>query len=185
MVQKDTTEVTLIREQLKGALDVLEGTMEGVTPEQARWNPPGRAIPIGAQYAHVVFGQDGVISGLIKQEAPLFATAWAGKTGASEPPPGPDPKAPGFPDWSGWSRKVQLDLPALRQYARAVNAATDQYLAGLGDADLQRSVDLSVLGLPPMPVKRVLSLAVIGNALTHCGEISCLKGLQGAKGYPF
>jgi len=23
------------------------------------------------------------------------------------------------------------------------------------------------------------------NAAAHCGEIACLKGLQGAKGYPF
>ena len=25
---------------------------------------------------------------------------------------------------------------------------------------------------------------VVGNGFTHCGEISCLKGLQGKRGYP-
>ncbi len=25
---------------------------------------------------------------------------------------------------------------------------------------------------------------IVGNGFTHCGEISCLKGLQGKRGYP-
>ena len=80
---------------------------------------------------------------------------------------------------------MKIDLASLRSYAREVYAATDAYLVSLTDADLARAVDLSALGLGRMPVKQLVLLALLGNALTHCGEISCLKGLQGAKGYPF
>ncbi len=36
-----------------------------------------------------------------------------------------------------------------------------------------------------MKVADALSNALIGNNLAHTGEISALKGLQGAKGYQF
>jgi hypothetical protein len=36
-----------------------------------------------------------------------------------------------------------------------------------------------------MTVYDVLSNFLVGNTLAHTGEISALKGLQGAKGYPF
>jgi len=35
-----------------------------------------------------------------------------------------------------------------------------------------------------MASAQLLAAGVLGNCLTHCGEISCLKGLQGLKGYP-
>lgn len=179
------TEAALLREHLQSAVRLVEGTMEGVSAQQAHWAPPGSANPIGANYAHILLGQDGVISARLKGGAPLFATTWAGKTGVSELPPQADPARPGFPDWSSWARRVKVDLPALREYAKAVYATSDAYLASLTDEDLRRSIDLSALGIGKMTVKQLLMGGVIGNALTHCGEISCLKGLQGSKGYPF
>src|SRR3990172_1589600 len=118
--------ISLLREQLKTVHEILEGTMADVTPEQAHWTPPGVALPIGATYAHVIVSEDGVVNGMFRGGAPLFAAAWAGKTGLSELPPPFDPKKPGFPDWSGWSRKVKVDLPALNAYAQAVYAASGQ-----------------------------------------------------------
>ncbi|MBI4269555.1 MAG: DinB family protein [Candidatus Rokubacteria bacterium] len=185
MAGDESKGVSLLREHYQAAIQLLEGTMEGVTPEQAHWVPPGTAHPIGANYAHVVVGQDLLVNGRLKDGTPLFAGTRAGRTGLNELPPRPDPAKPGFPDWSRWARQVKIDLGGLRSYAREVYAATDAYLASLTDADLTRTVDLSALGLGQMPVKQLLLRALLGNTLTHCGEISCLKGLQGSKGYPF
>ena len=185
MAANERTAASLLREHFQAAVQLLEGTMEGVTPAQAHWVPAGAANPIGANYAHVVVGQDLLVNGRLKNGTPLFASAWAGKIGLSELPPRPDPAKPGFPNWSTWARQVKIDLPALRSYAGAVYAATDAYLASLTDADLAHAVDLSALGLGQMPVKQLLLRALLGNTLTHCGEISCLKGLQGVKGYQF
>src|SRR4030067_1071044 len=97
--------ISLLREQLKTVHEILEGTMADVTPEQAHWTPPGVALPIGATYAHVIVSEDGGVNGEFRGGAPLFAAAWAGKTGLSELPPSFDPKKPGFPDWGGGGRR--------------------------------------------------------------------------------
>jgi hypothetical protein len=185
MPAKDNKVISFFREELRAAHQLLEGTIEGVTQEQAHWTPPGIALPIGPTYAHIVLSEDGTLNGMLKGSAPLFASSWAGKTGVSELPPPPNPKAPGFPDWSGWSRRVKVDLAKLRQYSKSVYAATDDYLASLSDEDLKRPVSLAALGLGESTLGYVLVNGVLGNALAHSGEISCLKGLQGKRGYPF
>ena len=177
--------VSLLREQIQAAHQLVEGTIANVTPEQAHWVPPGIAVPLGATYVHIVISEDGTVNGLLKGGAPLFASTWTGKIGVSELPPMMNPQKVGFPDWSGWSRRVRVDLEALRQYAKAVYAATDGYLASLKDKDLSRSVDLSALGLGKSTVGYVLINGILGNAFSHGGEISCLKGLQGVRGYLF
>ncbi|MCH6565729.1 MAG: DinB family protein [Proteobacteria bacterium] len=130
---------TLLREQFKSAHGILEGTMQDVTEEQAQWSPPGKAIPLGATYAHAVMSEDAMLNGMVKGAAPLFATTFAGKTGLGENPPAPDQP------WETWSRSVKIDLGALRAYAKAVYASTDEYLGSAGDDELAREMDLSGL----------------------------------------
>ena len=171
--------VTLLRELVQDARGFLEETLKDVTPQQAKWQPAGKVMPISAQYAHVIMSQDMGLHGMLKGSAPLAAGSWAGKTGLSEPPP----MGPGAP-LDEWASRVQIDLPALRQYAQAVYAASDEYLVSLTDDDLDRPLDLSAVGLGQQTVAYVLNAGFIANVHLHCGEISCAKGLQGAKGYP-
>ena len=173
-----------IQAQLQGAHEVLEGTMADVTAEQAHWTPPGVANPLGATYAHILTTEDSIINGIIKGGAPLFASDMAGRVGISEPPPGPSPDSPGLPDWAEWSRSVEVDLTAMRNYAQAVYAATGEYLSSASDAELNRSIDLSAIGLDERTVGQLCGI-LLSNAQWHTGEIACLKGIQGAKGYPF
>jgi len=174
--------VALLRDQVKEAIQWLEGVTADLTPEDAHWKPPGTALPAGAVYAHAVTAMDAVVNAILKGGAPLFAAEWAGKTGLSELPPGPDPAKPGMPDWTAWSRSVKIDLAIHRRYAKAVQAAIDDYLATLSDADLGRPIDLSALGFGRVTVEFLLNNAVLGHAFSHGGEIACLKGLRGKKG---
>ena len=144
--------------------------------EQAQWQPGGRALPAGAHYGHAVVTEDRIIQGMLRGATPLAAGDWAERTGLSDvPPPGSD--------WGEWARQVQVDLPRLRAYAQAVYAATDAWLATLSMADLQREMDFSALGVGRQPMSFLVNVTLL-NAVAHCGEISCLKGLQGEKGYP-
>jgi hypothetical protein len=171
----------MLRAQMKGAHDILEGTMQDVTAEEAHWAPPGIANPLGATYAHLLLGEDMLMHGMVMGgKPPLFATSWAGKTGISEMPPSP---AEGTLD--KWSRSVQVDLAALREYAKAVYAETDEYLASLDGAALDKPLDLSRFGMGQQTIGFFIGNLLVGHVNNHCGEISCLKGLQGAKGYPF
>ena len=111
----------------------------------------------------------------------MYLTAWAEKTGLSAPPPRPG----GNGSWDEWARSVKIDLAALRQYAQAVYAATDQFVASLDADALAKPLDLSALGIGQTTVGAFVCGIVLQHANHHCGEIACLKGLQGAKGYPF
>jgi hypothetical protein len=80
---------------------------------------------------------------------------------------------------------VKVQLPALRKYAEAVYASTDQYLASLKPADLDRVMDLSDMGMGQRSLAWALGRGLLGIMDDKTGEISVLKGLQGAKAYPF
>jgi hypothetical protein len=172
------TAIEMYRSLLRTAHEALEGTMAGLTPEQASWDPPGNAHSIAANYVHVVGSEDFAIHRLLLGQEPLAASRWAGRMGVSEMPP----LGPGG-DLKTWSRRATVDLPALQRYGQAVYAATDAYLGSLGPEALARPVDLTAVGFGQQTVLFVLA-AVVVNASMHCGEISCLKGLQGLKGYP-
>lgn len=179
----DTTQ--LLREQLHQAHAFLASAVANVTEEQAHWIPPGLANPLGATYAHVLFGEDAFVANLAGRQ-PLFATGWAGRTGVREAPPlaAAGSVFPLAPEWFDWGRQVRVDLPALRRYDQAVQQSTDRYLAQLQDDDLAITLDLSEVGFGQPALSWVLSAGLVGHALAHWGEIVCLKGLQGERGFP-
>lgn len=168
--------ISALREDIKWANELLEMVMADVTPEQAHWQPPGIANPLGAIYAHAVFDEDAVINGMLQDGAPLFASTWSGKTGVDNPQMQLDLE---------WARGLIVDLAAMRQYAQAVYAAADAYVASLTEDDLDREIDLSGFGLGQRSLGWVLVALVASHVNNMAGEASCLKGLQGAKGYPF
>ncbi len=164
------------RQALKWGFEILHLVVADLTTEQAHWQPPGIAHPAGAQYAHAIVAADAIALGVLMGGAPLFASSWAGKTGVSQPQPQATQE---------WARTVQVDLPALHAYAAAVAAAADAFVAGLSESDLDRQIDLSAVGLGQRSLDWVLSALIAGHLNNMAGEISALKGLQGAKGYPF
>ena len=156
---------------------MLEGTMQDVTSEQAHWIPGGKALAAGATYAHITLAEDFFLNMTVGRQ-PLATTAFAGKMGLSEPHPTGG-------DWEAWAQSVKIDLPTLREYAGAVFKSTEEYASSLKAEDLDREIDLTSSGLGKQTLGSFISLIAIVHPSSHCGEISCLKGLQGAKGYPF
>jgi hypothetical protein len=57
MPAKKDAAISLLREQLQDARQLLEGTMADVTQREAQWFPPGLANPLGATYAHIVISE--------------------------------------------------------------------------------------------------------------------------------
>lgn len=173
--------LTLLQIQLQHAREWMADTVAGATDDMAHWTPPGIANPLGATYAHLVVSEDMIVNGLLKQSSPLFATSWAGRTGLSESMPLPGPE---WEDYGSWARRVQIDLAALRDYEQAVQDNTDEYLNTLSADDLDMAVDLTSLGFGEVTVGWIIGRLLIGHIDNECGEISCLKGLQGVRGYP-
>jgi hypothetical protein len=168
--------LTVLREGIEWGHQLVEMVMADVTPEQAHLQPGGSAHSIAAIYAHAVLAEDGVINGLLRGAPPLFAGEWAATCGVPAPNMALSPE---------WSRALRVDLDALRRYSQAVNAATRSYLDTLAPAGLDEMRDLSAQGLGRRSVGWMLNALVAGHLNNMAGELSCLKGLQGLKGYPF
>lgn len=175
--------VRYIKGQLKSAHEFLEGAMKDVTDAHMDYHPEGTALPVGAQYAHTILSEDYLVHGMLKGESPLSAGEWSDKTGLSALMPAWDA------DWEKnnreWARSVQIDLPKLREYAQAVYAATDTYLNSQTDTTLMEEIDMSSMGMGKVSRAWFLGRIVIGHCDNLTGEIAAIKGVQGAKGYPF
>lgn len=170
--------VGLLRLQFKSAHATQEGTMTGVVPDTAHFRDTGKAIPVGAAYAHSVWGEDMAVSTMLAMKEPLYKSQ---ETGLSEP-------MPDLKNWDkheAWYKSVKVDLPKLKKYAQKVYQATDEYLASLKDADLDREMDLSIMGMGKQTLAFVISNFIVLHIANLTGEISAAKGLQGLKGYPF
>ena len=168
--------VTLLRQQIRSAHEIVEGTVADLTSEQAHWAPAGKANRAGPLFAHLAAGED-LFLNMVTGRQPLAMGAYAGKTGASEPHP--------MGSYDEWAQRVKVDLPQLREYVQAVFQNTEEYVASLQPEDLDNELDLTSSGLGKMSLGAFITLAAVIHTSNHIGEISCLKGLQGAKGYPF
>lgn len=170
--------IALYRSLLRNAHEFLEGTVADVTPAQFGWDPPGTAFSIAANYAHALTSEDFGVHQLPLGKDLLATTDWAGAFGAGGVPP----LGPGG-DLKTWSRTATVDLATLRRYGEAVHAATDRFLASLTPEDLTRPLDLTRAGFGQQSWLFILT-ALLANVSLHTGEISCLKGQQGGRGYP-
>jgi hypothetical protein len=168
--------VELTQFSLGNAFGILAQVTADLTQEQADWTPPGIANPIGALYWHTVSSVDQIVHGWGMGQAPLSQRAgWQEKVLLASAPEGEkDPLAQ--------MRAIRVELPALHEYAQAVAEAAQGWLASLMPADLERKIDTPI---GELELGQMLETFVIWHINAHCGEISALKGCQGARGYPF
>lgn len=169
--------IEVLRNQINASHEIVEGTVADLTPELCDAPASGKAHPIGATYAHILTAEDFIINMLCRGQQPLMMGDWAGKTGASEPPPGPGG------DTYAWATTVKVDLEQAREYAKAVYKNTDEYLNSLSEADLGEEKEIPGFGKNPLVY--YLGLGALIHPANHVGEISALKGALGARGYPF
>jgi hypothetical protein len=173
VMSNNQSAVNLLRDQYKQSFNWLQGTMQGVTDEVANRVLGERVATIAGHVAHTVTGADFMLVAAVAGKAPLMMSTFQGKSGISEPPPQ-------GADWLAWGQRVKLDLSAFHEYAVAVFNAVDEYLASISDADLQEEVETPFGKETKARWFNIMEL----NTYSHTGEIACLKGLQGLKGYP-
>jgi hypothetical protein len=168
--------VALLKDQIKQAHGVVEGTVGDLTSEQLAWKPGGNAHPTAGLLMHLIAGEDMFLKMMTGQQ-PLAMGAYSGKTGASEPHP--------MGNYGEWAGRVQVDLPQTLDYMQAVFKSTEDYLDTLKPEDLDKEVDLTSAGLGKMTLGGFITMIAVIHPSNHIGEISCMKGQQGAKGYAF
>jgi hypothetical protein len=170
--------VELLQHSLGSAFGILGQVTADLTQEQADWQPPGIANPIGATYWHAVSGADDVVYRWALGQEPLRQRkGWDDRVFTNLVP---EPEHGG--DYLAFMRAIRVDLPALHEYARVVAEALQAWFGSLTPEDLERSIDTPI---GPYTLAQMLDLFVVWHINAHCGEISALKGCQGARGYPF
>jgi hypothetical protein len=148
----------------------LESIVGDVTAEQALWQPPGRANTIAETYAHIVRNIDEDINHWLFRRPMLNEGPWKGRTGL-------------VPGRSDWEQGSDIDWPALRAFGRAMGDFAIEAVDALAEDDLARVTDLSTPDIAVWHGSDIIRLTVCIHVRLHGGEIACLKGIQGAKGY--
>lgn len=168
--------ISILRDELKQAHDILEQAVAGLTLEQLHHRADGATIcSIATIYAHAVMTEDYLMNGQVLRRAPLFAReCWAPKVGIEMTPFGGD--------YAAWLETLPaVDFAALRHYADRVYADSDCCLAGLSEDDLDRTVTF----VDEMPLGSFVAQVIAWHAVHHGGEVCALKGVLGGKGLPF
>lgn len=175
------TAIQLIKDQLKEAHGMFTETVADIKDDHLHKNPGGKAFPLGSLYAHLLYSEDMIVQSMLQGKTPLYMTAWKGKTGGSDLMPPWDEK------WVEshilWGKKIKINLKQMHKYGKAVFSATEKYVNSLKEKDLERVVDLGNMG--KKTVAYLLTGFVIAHTNSLTGEISAIKGINGAKGYPF
>ena len=170
--------VELTQYSLDNAFDILAQVVGDLTQEQADWPPPGCANPIGASYWHAVSGADEVVCRWVLRQEPLnLRDDWRQRALTVS---APEPE--GGEGWLAWMQTVRVDLPVLHEYAKATAAMLKAWLSLLTPDDLDCKINTPI---GEYSLAQVVEIFITWHINAHCGEISALKGCQGAKGYPF
>jgi hypothetical protein len=159
-----------LRWEARASYEWLDSIVSDISPQQATWQPPGRANTIASTYAHIVRNADEDLNQRFLRRPLLSDGPWRGRTGL---PPGP----------CEWDPGVSIDWLALREYGRAIADFVVETVDSLTEEDLRRTVDLSTPDRAVWLGIDIVRLTVGRHVSMHGGEIACLKGLQGAKGY--
>lgn len=125
--------------------------------------------PAGAILVHAVLVEDYFVQGTCNGGPPLAETGgWSAKTGVE------------FTETSfqtdDWGDRVRLDVARFMPYVEAVFARSEEFLASLSDADLDREIQA---GPQLVPMGHFLSTIAPLHFLTHLGEVTALSGFMG------
>ncbi len=162
------------QQQFATALGLADVAGFELTQEQFDWAPPGTANTISAVMLHALGTEDYFIQAAIQGRPRLWESGgWAERIGVAELP------GPGQ-SWDEFKSRP-TPLEPVVAYGRAVRESTNAYLAGLTDAELAREIEL---GGRPRTIAEALTIILLHTSF-HGGEISTLKGVQGARGIPF
>jgi uncharacterized damage-inducible protein DinB len=164
----------LLREQFKTIHQFMDMTVADCTPEVANKKEDSWTISkIGSLYAHVYLDEDMFVQAMGRGGPTLLQSdGWSEKLGISDP----------SPMQNEVSADYHVDLDVFREYAKAVAAATNDFLANATEEQLTKEVDTPVGKQQFLPFFSNIGLTHVAG---HWGEIAALKGVQGVKGLPF
>jgi hypothetical protein len=168
----------LLTSQLKESHEGFLATVEGMTDDQANFQPNGTALSVAAVWVHLVESEDMFLSAITGQST-LESSQAADQLGFSTPQP-TENWAEAYPKWA---EEVRVQIDPLTAFTKQVFEASEAFIEKLSPEDLEITKDLGPMGAPT--VEHIISAYLIGHCFSITGEVSAVKGVQGLKGYPW
>jgi len=164
--------VDAIRHEARDSYEWLERIVSDVSPEQAGWSPPGSANSIAVNYAHIVVNTDVDVTRYFHGKTPLLeAGGWIERLGLN-------PRK-----LDDMDATIGLDWTLLHEYGLLVQQQIQEQADALTQADLDRSFQMIPESLGIWKGYDIYALHIGRHVWMHGGEIACIKGLQGLRGY--
>ena len=166
--------IEFIKGSVHGAYHQADDVIKDTTVEMFNWVPAGTANPISAIFVHFLSSEDFFIQTRLRNVPQIWeAGGWSKKTRVL--------KIPGYGDnWSEFKHK-KIEIEPVLAYQKEIRESTEDYLETLTPSELEREVDFAG---GKQPITTILGL-LARHIVFHSGEISTLKGIQGAKGLPY
>jgi DinB family protein len=160
--------------------------VQGVTPEQLRWQPEGHDTSMIFALWHAYRAADELVHGMVIQRPSVFASqGWSERL--------PVEKMGVTPFGNGASREqigaIDLKVDDMLAYAKEVGAGINAYLASISDEQAAEEIALPFFtgvyqGVDRMSRAETIAFFAIGHTSEHLGELQFIKGLLGMKGAP-
>jgi hypothetical protein len=160
--------------------------VQGLSPEQLRWQPEGHDTSINFAIWHTYRAADELCHSLALQRPSVHAAGnWSTRLPVAE--------TGGSPFGNGLSREqigaLDFDIKELLAYAKAVGESLGTWIASATEAEAAEEVALPFFaktypGYDRLSKAEVITFFAIGHTAEHLGEVQFVKGLMGLKGAP-
>lgn len=149
-----------------------DSALEGLTPDQVNWLPPGKTLSIGFNAWHVFRTQDNITNFVFRRQTPIWMEkGYVDRFGLPKVEQGTGMDM-------DTARALSIsDVGLLREYGQTVGKDCLEYLKNV-DLEALNQVQM-VKPLGEMPQWRVFRQVVMTHGFMHLGEINALKGQQG------
>ena len=159
----------IIRMAMDEYMDELRTALDGLTPQERRFQPSPEAHHVDFTVWHMARVEDNWINRFGRGGEPLWtADGWAARMGIPEEDSG-----------SGYDAQQVADLPVfdideMMAYYDAVRRSAYSFLDGLSEDDLDTGPDPE---RPEYTIGRMFSHVIVEES-QHVGQVAYLRGLQ-------
>ncbi|MEE8399038.1 MAG: DinB family protein, partial [Desulfobacterales bacterium] len=151
--------------------------VKDLTDEQLHFSPLSKGNHIAFTIWHCVRTEDLVIGLMLQKKTPVWnEEGWDEKLGLDSRAQGT-----GMSDEDAAAVRIK-DLPAFLQYMENTYSATNAYLNGLKEEDLDEVRDMPMMG--SRSLRETIGGTLVQHGIGHLSEIWYTKGLQGLQGSP-
>ena len=155
---------------LKKMHDNILQSVKDLSDEQLHFNPMHKGNSIAFLFWHFVRTEDLIINMMVLKQKPIWNTqGWDVKLNM-------DPRSQGTGMSDEDARKIRIThMPDFLTYTEAVFTATQDYLDGLTEDDLEKRLDTP---MGKMKLFDIIGAMNIEHGIGHIAEIEYIKGLQ-------